>query len=259
MTNHLNHMDKKGRVYCKKLNSVVKLADLWDPHCLEDCVRLSGYFKEDGVECLWYDADYDYPMVHIYDPFAEYARYNLLADSSAAVPARSAEKEIAPVKGIYFIMIKKLSKLPVELRVHQKQIAADKHVIYIGKAGNKQGLWQRLLLQDLQHRRGPSTFFRSVGAVLGYEPEQNLRGKKTRNYRFSPEDTQAIRTWINCNLFVNVKEIPDEPLGELEKGLIKSFRPCFNVADNPNPCQYVVDQRARCLRQWVAGSKAQEK
>jgi hypothetical protein len=68
-------MDENGRVYCKKLSSVAKHDNIWDLHCLDDYDRLSGSLQGEDVECLWYDADYDCPMVHIYDPYAEYARF----------------------------------------------------------------------------------------------------------------------------------------------------------------------------------------
>ena len=159
MTNHLNHMDENGKVYCKKLNFVETLGDLWNPHCFNDCGRLSGSVQGEGVECQWDDDDYDYPWVHIHDPYAEFARVNLLGDVSMGIPAHLAVDKVEPVRGIYFIMIKKIRMLPEELWVHQKHIAANSHVIYIGQADNKHGLKQRLALQDLQHLRRPIYFF----------------------------------------------------------------------------------------------------
>ena len=59
------------------------------------------------------------------------------------IPAHLAVDKVEPVRGIYFIMIKKIRMLPEELWVHQKHIAANSHVIYIGQADNKHGLKQR--------------------------------------------------------------------------------------------------------------------
>jgi hypothetical protein len=186
------------------------------------------------------------------DPYAEYARRNLLDDISTAIPAREAEKEVTAAKGLYFIMVKDITILPQEIQNHQTAITLNEHVIYIGKAANNDGgLRQRLALQDLQHKGGPSTFFRSIGAVLGYRPTQNpSANNKNHNYRFSLQDTENIREWINSNLYVKFIEIPDNLIDSLERGLIKSFKPCCNIFGNPKRCQYVVGQRKICMKHW---------
>lgn len=77
-------------------------------------------------------------------------------------------------EGYYSIWITNTKKLPTVF--HNELVRRKTNLLYIGIASGS--LLKRLYLQELQHRN-PATFFRSIGAVLGYRPEPgSLAGKK---------------------------------------------------------------------------------
>jgi len=117
-------------------------------------------------------------------------------------------------------------------------------LIYIGIA--TRSLYRRLVEQDLHHR-GPSSFFRGVGAILGYRPLLgSLAGEKNRNnYRFSPTHTAEIVGWINEHLSVNW--FSEQPaLNEVEKSLIQEYFPILNTNHNPEPVRALAKLRLEC-------------
>jgi hypothetical protein len=69
---HINIMDARGKVYCKKLNSVVKL----DFDVCFTCTMLGGSAQGEGVECLWEDKGLTVPYFNVYNPKAEFERVN---------------------------------------------------------------------------------------------------------------------------------------------------------------------------------------
>lgn len=103
-------------------------------------------------------------------------------------------------------------------------------LIYIGIA--TKSLRQRLVEQDLLHRQ-PSTFFRGMGAIIGFRPSPgSLFGKSNQNnYTFSPEDTKQIIAWIDEHLSVSWIEA-DPAIEEVERGLIRKHFPIINTDDN---------------------------
>ena len=115
------------------------------------------------------------------------------------------------------------------------------------------GLRKRLAFQDLQHKKGPSTFFRSIGAVLGYHPGfGSLIGLSNQdNYRFLHSDNKEIIEWINQNLLVGYLKLPDasmQQIKDLETFVIKKYRPVCNIACNPEPLRWLEEKRAECRR-----------
>src|SRR5699024_2452589 len=119
--------------------------------------------------------------------------------------------------------------------------------LYIGIAS--QSLRKRFLGQELR-ARGNGTFFRSIGAILGYRPQiASLVGKgNTRNYKFSSDDQQAIISWINRSLSVNWIEFPTDALSHAEATLIAKHRPLLNLAGNPAALKELSELRADCVR-----------
>ena len=121
----------------------------------------------------------------------------------------------------------------------------DDGIIYIGQASTS--LYQRFWKQELNHH-GAATFFRSIGAMLGYlPPKGSLAGKSTRNYKFSPEDTEAIREWMRKNLEVNCIVVEPSAIDDIEEALIKKFRPLVNIAKNPSPSAELSAARNKCV------------
>ncbi|MGH7584177.1 MAG: GIY-YIG nuclease family protein [Gemmatimonadales bacterium] len=116
-------------------------------------------------------------------------------------------------------------------------------LIYIGIATTS--LRDRLIHQALRHQ-SPASFFRSVGAVLGYRPPKgSLVGRKNQqNYAFSLGDRDRIRLWIERHPLVSWVSV--EPLGHIEKSLIAEMRPLFNIQRNPEPCELLMNLRQEC-------------
>jgi hypothetical protein len=145
--------------------------------------------------------------------------------------------------GLYCVRIKEISKLPKYFAEH---LADRKHnIIYIGIAS--QSLNDRLN-QELR-AKGHGTFFRSIGAVLGFRPPKGSLVTKAnkRNYKFSAPDEEKIIAWINDNLTVNwIGHSRD--LESIESELITEYRPLINIDKNPFKLQLLLDLRAECVR-----------
>lgn len=117
------------------------------------------------------------------------------------------------------------------------------NIIYIGIASKS--LCKRLN-QELR-AKGHGTFFRSLGAVLGYTPPQgSLVGMRNQNnYRFADEDERQIIKWINDNLLVNWVPI-EKDLAHLESQLLREHLPLLNIAGNPGALSEVTSLRNKC-------------
>ena len=143
--------------------------------------------------------------------------------------------------GLYCIKLNAGCSLPAKFgKIRQDRI------IYIGKAEG-QTLRKRLWEQELNHKTS-ATFFKSIGAMLGYVPPKgSLAGKKSKNYKFSHEDTESIRVWMRKSLSVNFVVLPVEKIGKTETDLIERYRPLVNIDDNPTPSMELKEARRRCL------------
>jgi hypothetical protein len=119
-------------------------------------------------------------------------------------------------------------------------------IIYFGIA--TAALETRLRDQELRGT-GHGTFFRSIGAALGYLPPQgSLVGKKNkRNYKFSQETRENIVLWLNQNVIVNAIGIESD-FEQIETELIREFKPLMNIAKNPSPSAELRRLRAECVR-----------
>ncbi|MBQ4915276.1 hypothetical protein J8L85_12560 [Maribacter sp. MMG018] len=151
---------------------------------------------------------------------------------------------VPPKPGLYCICIKNIQMLGPDFSTVLKQ---RKHnIIYIGMASKS--LKTRFLGQELR-AKGHGTFFRSLGAVLGFTPEKgSLVGKKNQNnYKFSPKHQEEIIDWINKNLIVNWVEV-DVNLDATEKGLLKTYLPLLNLTGNPGKLTEVTQLRDECKR-----------
>jgi len=152
--------------------------------------------------------------------------------------------EIVPnVSGLYCIRIIDKNKLPKPFNI----LLADRghNIIYIGIASTS--LKSRFLNQELR-ANGHGTFFRSIGAVLGYKPPKgSLLGKANkRNYKFSLADETKIIEWINKNLLVNWIEL-EKQCETIETALLYKYRPLLNLAKNPSALFQLTELRATCV------------
>ena len=160
------------------------------------------------------------------------------------VPAIEAEEFVPRRTGYYSIWVADESSLP---RAYADRLRQQRmQLIYVGLAAG-QTLYERLFQQDLRHKKA-SSFFRSLGAALGFRP---LRGslvgmKNQRNYKFSSSDTEVIVRWIDSHLQVGVVE--ESPARhETERMAIAHFCPVFNLAHNPRPFSELIAARRECL------------
>lgn len=143
--------------------------------------------------------------------------------------------------GIYCIKLKEGVSLP---EPYNHKITMSR-IIYIGISSVS--LKDRLWGQELQHL-SPATFFRSMGAILGYLPERgSLYGRETKNYKFSTTDTGKIKNWMRESLAVNFLAIPASLLDNFEKRLIVKYTPLVNIKDNPFKCKELEKVRKRCI------------
>ncbi|MEQ1554912.1 MAG: GIY-YIG nuclease family protein [Ferruginibacter sp.] len=167
---------------------------------------------------------------------------NLMTEESF-VNALEIDNLIPNVPGLYCIRIFDHNNLP---KPFNKYLADRNHnIIYLGIATGS--LKKRFLNQELR-AKGHGTFFRSIGAILGYRPiKGSLTTKKNkRNYKFEQSDEKKIVEWINKNLKVNWIEL-DNNYEEIETELITKYKPLINLAKNPEALEILSKLRKECV------------
>ena len=122
--------------------------------------------------------------------------------------------------GVYAIRVIDFAVLPEPFRGHAER--RNDRLVYIGEAKNN---LRRRLGQELL-ANGHGTFFRSLGAVIGYRPARGSLADKANknNYTFVPDDEAAIIRWITDNLEVSWLEL-DGDVHETEVRLIHESGP----------------------------------
>lgn len=168
----------------------------------------------------------------------------LLVEHADPRPAREAEEGVPKGPGYYSIFLDDAANLPEPFGDLLRQRATN--LIYIGIATTT--LRERLLDADLRHKR-PSTFFRGIGAILGFRPPRGslLRKRNRRNYRFGAEDTEATIRWINRHILIHWLE-DSSPDRDAEVFAIQLHRPILNSTHNPEPLRELAALRAECRR-----------
>ena len=153
--------------------------------------------------------------------------------------------------GLYAIRSRDRAALPAPFNVISESHNTD--LLYVGIATTS--LKSRLLEEELRGRRR-GTFFRSIGAILGYRPATGslLGMSNTRNYTFTRTDNKEIVEWINTNLLVNWIEFSGAHAVE-ESQLIKTNLPLLNIRGNPASRAELSALRAECVR--IANTAAQ--
>ncbi|ASO05108.1 GIY-YIG nuclease family protein [Arenibacter algicola] len=152
------------------------------------------------------------------------------------------ENKVPDRPGLYCIRIVNPKSLkPLFAEVLQRR---NHNIIYIGLASKS--LKRRFLGQELR-ATGHGTFFRSLGAILGYTPQKgSLMGMKNQNnYKFSTKHQEEIIGWINKNLIINWVEVNGN-LKSIEKELLKTYLPLLNLAGNPRKLIEVSQLRDKC-------------
>lgn len=170
------------------------------------------------------------------------------------VKVRHAEQGVSPCSGLYSIYVDRADALPSPFSVELKRRSTC--LMYLGIA--RRSLLKRLIQQDLRHQ-SPSTFFRGIGAVLGYRPPiGSLRGMANqRNYKFSQGDTGEIIHWIDDHLLVSWYECEATSLSKIERCLIRHLIPLMNSTHNPARSEVLASLRKECRE--IATSKGRRR
>lgn len=144
--------------------------------------------------------------------------------------------------GIYCIRIQNIDKMPAPFNEYLKK--RGHNILYIGIASIS--LQKRLFEQEL-NAIGHGTFFRGLGAILGFLPSSGSLINKTnkQNFRFTSADQHTIIEWIQKSLLINWV-LQNEDLKSLETKLISTYRPLVNMNKNPNRIQHISELRAKC-------------
>jgi len=156
-------------------------------------------------------------------------------------PANTIQNLIPTQPGLYCIRIDKTENLPETFATHLEN---RKHnILYIGIATT---FLQQRIGQELW-AKGHGTFFRGLGAVLGYRPPAGslINKKNKKNYTFSATDEAEIIQWINKNLLVNWVTF-DGDLERIETMLISNYLPLLNTDKNPSKLPELAVLRNEC-------------
>lgn len=166
---------------------------------------------------------------------------DLVADASFR-PAGSIDSDVPPSSGVYAVGLRSGAALPEPFESVLK--ARPSRLIYIGEATS---LKRRMLGNELRGR-GHGTFFRSIGAVLGYRPQASSLATKRnkRNYTFTQPDVASIVVWINGNLEVSWREVPLTHMHTEESSLIAKHTPLLNLKGNPLRLAELTELRSLC-------------
>ncbi len=156
---------------------------------------------------------------------------------------QQAEKSLPDRPGVYAIFVDKAESLSQPFAEMQKGRETDP--IYIGKASGS--IKKRCHDQDLRHKSA-ATFFRTIGAVLGYTPPRGslIGARNKNNYKFSKADTFKIILWLDKHVTVSAIEISPEEIKTVEPAMIRTVMPLLNIQCNPQALPQLSDLRAKC-------------
>lgn len=162
-------------------------------------------------------------------------------ENTPYIPLTELEKTKLDFKGLYSLRVLDTSVLPKLFK--DELIENNTNIIYIGKG-------ERTLLERLEEEcrgKGNATFFRGIGALLGFRPPKgSLVGKKnTNNYRFCTCDKTQIVKWMNDNLEFNFIKL-DNNVVKSEEKLIKKYCPILNTTHNPKNSKILAQVRKEC-------------
>ena len=78
IVNHINYVDDKGEIYCRKAKEVVKLDELQQDSRCKNCPFFNGTAQGEGVECAWddkRDIDGIYGVLNAQEEYNDIARH----------------------------------------------------------------------------------------------------------------------------------------------------------------------------------------
>ena len=186
------------------------------------------------------------PIPHVpNDGFFSDIENNLMNEENYLMAGMIPEVAIPKRPGMYCFRIADIKSLPDGYREAMLERGHD--ILYIGQASKS--LFTRCWEQELHHKSA-ATFFRKVGAMLGYRPiEGSLIGHSNQNnFTFNPTDTDKIISWIESNLLVNMIECPSKILDSIEPELIAKHKPLLNGTHNPVRLSILEQDMKECRR-----------
>ena len=165
-----------------------------------------------------------------------------LLDGASFQRAGAIDQIVPSASGVYAIRLQVDSALPEPFA--SLLDARATRVIYIGKAAS---LNSRMLSNELRGL-GHGTFFRSIGAVLGYRPRSGSLADRANKNNFSYEkhDRDAIVEWINSNLEVTWRVVPPAAVPAIESALILEHTPLLNIQGSPSALVELTRLRRDC-------------
>lgn len=174
-------------------------------------------------------------------PAAQQVLENLL--SAERLLPNEAEQLWKDEPGIYAIFVDAAESLPEPYL--SELISRETDLIYVGKA--ERTLIGRCIEEEMRHKRA-ATFFRSIGAMLGYVPDVgSLVGMSNQyNYRFSCDSTREIVQWMENHLQATAVPMPAEQVDQTEAAIIRLAKPLINIQNNPDKFNPLVSARERC-------------
>jgi hypothetical protein len=184
------------------------------------------------------------------ESFSDELTEKILMNEKNFKSAGTIDNSVPDIPGLYCIRIKEPKNLPTPFSTELEN--RNHNIVYVGIA--TQSLNKRMLNQELR-ANGHGTFFRSLGAILGYRPPQgSLNDKKNkRNYKFNSSDERKIIDWINENLKINWIKF-DNDFETIETELILKYKPILNISKNPYSIQQLSKLRKECVE--IANRKA---
>lgn len=170
----------------------------------------------------------------------------MLSTTAELKSATEAESWVPSEPGLYSIFVDKPINFPQYISDYLSK--RQTNIIYVGKA-QKQILRDHVVKQDLRGK-GNSTFFRGLGAVLGFRPPVGSLKNKTNknNYTFRPRDRHKIVEWIDDHLFIRWLTMEPTCVKRHEPIAINALRAPFNSDHNPDAINQLADLRAECRR-----------
>ncbi len=156
--------------------------------------------------------------------------------------ASEIDLKVSSNPGFYCIRIENTNALTSPFCDYLKE--RQHNILYLGIASKS--LHKRFLGQELR-AKGHGTFFRGIGALLGFRPAiGSLVNKKNKNnYKFSEPDKQLIINWINDHLLVNWIEYNGDH-DTIETQLILTHLPLLNTDKNPSKLKELAYLRKEC-------------
>ncbi len=158
--------------------------------------------------------------------------------------ASEIDSKVSSKPGFYCIRIENTNALPSPFCDYLRE--RQHNILYIGIASKS--LHKRFLRQELR-AKGNGTFFRGIGALLGFRPPIGslVNKKNKRNYKFSNPDKHEIINWINDHLIVSWVEYSGDH-ETIETQLIQTHLPLLNTDKNPSKLKELAELRNECRK-----------